>query len=113
MATFVIQSILLSPFSFDSSYRTLQKSQYLKKKTILKKTKSLLNQPQIISRNFPQILKRAGAAAELVVWVVLGHGDAVDVDVHRAKTVQLPVDHRPAHHLPSQHLHVLALVLSV
>jgi hypothetical protein len=74
---------------------------------------NLLDKPQIIPWNFSQILECASSSSKLVVGVVLGHGDPVDIDVHCPQPVELPVDHRPAHHLPAKHLHVLALVLGV
>jgi hypothetical protein len=49
----------------------------------------LLDKPEIFPRDFSQILQGAGAAAELVVGVVLGHGDAVYVDVHGSQPVEL------------------------
>ncbi len=58
-------------------------------------------------------MEGAGAAAELVVGVVLGHGDAVDVDVHGAEAIELAFDDGAAHHLPPEHLHVFPLILSV
>ena len=39
-----------------------------------------LDQPQVLPGYFPQILQRASAAAELVVGVVLGEGDAAGSD---------------------------------
>ena len=73
----------------------------------------LLDKPQIISWNFSEILKGTGAAPELVVGVVLGHGDPVDIDVHGSQPVKLAFYHWSTHHLAPQHLHVFALVLGI
>ena len=72
-----------------------------------------LYEPQIFPRDFSEVLQCTSPAPELVVRIVFGHGDPVDVDVHGAKPVELPVHHGPAHHLTSQHLHVPPLVLCV
>jgi len=73
----------------------------------------LLDESQIFTGDFSEVLKGTGAAAKLVVGVVLGHGDPVDVDVHGTKAIELAFHDRPAHHLPPEHLHMFPLVLSV